>query len=153
MSAIVAAVVRDALNASAAISGTVLNRIYASYRPATALPAIVLTYANDRDLSPSIGRTDRLRRLDVTVECISSTLAGSRVLAEYVRVALHGANGTGRSTTQVFEIRVTNVETQSDMGLEGSEPEVHITTVQAECTYRSPAVSPVTITDPTGPVP
>ena len=153
MSAIVAAVVRDALTSSAAITARVSTRIYASYRPATALPAIVITFANDRDVSPSIGRTDRLRRMNVTVDCFAATLQFSRLIAEDVRVALHGAAGTGRGTTQVFEIRVISAETEYDLGAEGTEPETHITTVQAECTYRSPAVSPVTITDPTGPVP
>jgi len=157
MSAIVAAVVRDALSSATAVTALVGSgasfRCYASYRPGTSLPAIVLTYGEDRDLSPSHQRTDQVRRLDISIDCVGETLAQSRTLAEAVRVALHGASGTGRSSTQVFEIRVLSCSTEFDIGAEGTEPETHITSVRAECTYRSPAVSPVTITDPTGPIP
>jgi hypothetical protein len=156
MSAVVAAVVRDALGAIPGVTSRIGSganlRCYAGYRPATQLPAIVLTYGEDRDVSPSHQRTDRVRRLDVTIDCIGATLSASRLLAEAVRVGLHGAAGTGRESTQVFEIRVISCSTEFDIGAEGTEPETHITTVRAECTYRSPAVSPITITDPGGPV-
>lgn len=156
MSAIVAAVVRDALSSASNVTfivGSGANfRCYASYRPATQLPALVLTYGEDRDVSPSHQRTDRVRKLDISIDCIAPTLSTSRLLAEAVRVSLHGAAGTGRSSTQVFEIRVISCSTEFDIGAEATEPETHITNVRAECTYRSPAVSPVTITDPGGPV-
>lgn len=151
MSAVVAAVVRDAIVQTTAITALVGSgssaRVYASYRPSTALPCIVLTYGSDQDLSPTLARTDRLRRMNVQIDCIGATLAASRVLAEEVREALHGAKGVNRSTT-IIEIRVTSVQTEYDFGQEATDDQVHITTVSAEVTYRSPAVNPTFIVDP-----
>jgi hypothetical protein len=151
VSAVVAAIVRDAIlqtNAIVSVLGTSVNpRIYASYRAASVLPAIVVTYGDDNDLSPTFARTDCLRKLTVSVDCIGSTLKESRELAELCRVALHGASGYYRST-RVFEMRVLSTSTQYDIGGDANDVQAHITTVQVECTYRAPTVSPTTITDP-----
>jgi len=151
VSAVVAALVRDAIVQTAAITSIIGSdpnaRVYASYRAATLLPAIVVTYGDDNDLSPTFARTDCLRKLTVSVDCIASTLKASRELAELCRVALHGSRGYYRSTT-VFEMRVTSTSTQYDIGGDANDVQAHITTVQVECTYRAPAVNPTTITDP-----
>lgn len=151
MSAVVAAVVRDAIVQTTSITSLVGSgssaRVYASYRPNTAMPCIVLTYGNDRDLSPTLARTDRLRRMDVQVDCLATTLVNSRLLAEEVREALHGAKGANRSTT-ILEMRVISVQTEYDFGADGDDAQAHITTVSVEVTYRSPAVNPTFIVDP-----
>lgn len=151
MSAVVAAVVRDAIVQTTAITNIVGSgssaRVYASFRPSTDLPCIVLTYGSDQDLSPTLARTDCLRRMSVQIECYGAVLSHSRNLAEQVRRALHGAAGLYRST-RIIEIRVTSVQTEYDFGHDATELQAHITTVMAEVTYRSPAVSPTFIVDP-----
>lgn len=151
MSAVIAAVVRDALVQTASITALIgsapNSRVYASYRPNSELPAIILTYGQDVDISPTFGRTDRLRKLTVTVDCMAETLKASRELAEEVREALHGSRGAYRSTI-VIEMRVTSTSTEYDLGGDADDDQAHITSVTVECTYRSPAVNPTTITDP-----
>lgn len=147
MSAVIAALVRDALVQTPSISTMVNDRVYASYRPSSQLPAIILSYGEDKDLSPTFARFDRLRRMSVSVDCMAATLKQSRELAELCRVALHGSKGTYRSTT-VFEMRVISTTTEYDFGSDANDQQAHLTTVQVECTYRAPAVNPTTITDP-----
>lgn len=152
MSATVAAAVRDALLNSTdvvqAVGTSYLDaRIFVSYRDTSVLPCIVLAYGNDADISPTFGRTDRLRKLTVDVDCIASTVKTSMSIAEKVRKALHGASGTSRNT-QIIEIRVLRESSQYDVGAEGDEAGIHVTTVTVEATYRADAVSPITITTP-----
>lgn len=151
MSDVVAALVRDALVQTAAVTALVGSnspRVYASYRGSVSnLPAIIVSYGDDRDLNPSLARTDCLRKMQVTVDCIGSTLKESRQLAEVCRKALHGSNGTYRGVT-VIEIRANTTSTEYDLGGDANDVQAHITTVQVECTYRAPAVTPTTITDP-----
>lgn len=151
MSATVAAAVRDALLSTPGVvalvnsSGPATNsRIFASYRDATGFPCIVLSYGNNSDVSPALDRTDRVRKLDVEIDCIATTAKGSLALAEAVRVGLHGAKGTSRSTT-IMEVRVNNETTSYDVGAEGNEAGYHITTVNAEAYYRSGSVNPSSV--------
>jgi hypothetical protein len=65
---------------------------------------------------------------------------------------MHGASGQARSVT-IFEIRETGITSQYDVGIEATEPGIHVTSVTLEATYRSSSVSPTTITEPGGGVP
>jgi hypothetical protein len=152
MSATIAAAVRDALLCSTDVVQSVGTsfadaRIFVSYRDTSTLPCIVLAYGNDSDISPTFGRTDRLRKLSVDCDCIATTVKASMSISEKVRKALHGASGTSRST-KVIEIRVLRESSNYDVGAEGDEGGIHITTVTVEATYQADAVSPITITTP-----
>lgn len=149
--AIVAAV-RDALTQSTSVTALVSTRIFTAFRDASTLPAIVLTTGQDSDVSPTFGRTDRLRKFTVEVDCIASTLKVSRQIAEAVRVKMHGASGTSRSV-QIFEIRERGITSQYDVGAEATETGIHVTTVTLDATYRSNSVSPTTITEAGGGAP
>lgn len=148
MSAVIAAVVRDALLSTAGVTNLVgapnVARIFVSYRDITGYPCIVLQYNDNTDVSPALDRTDQLRRLQVDIDCLATTAKGSLALAEAVRVGVHGAKGTSRSTT-VMEIRVARESTTYDVGAEGDEGGYHITSVGVDAYYRSAAVSPSTI--------
>jgi hypothetical protein len=148
VSATIAAVVRDALLSTAGVTNLVgapnAARIFVSYRDITGYPCIVLTYNDNADVSPTIDRSDRLRKLAVDIDCIATTAKGSLALAEAVRLGLHGAAGTSRSTT-VMEIRVSRETTTYDVGAEGDEGGYHITSVGVDAYYRSAAVTPSTI--------
>jgi hypothetical protein len=96
MSATIAAAVRDALLCSTDVVQSVGTsfadaRIFVSYRDTSTLPCIVLAYGNDSDISPTFGRTDRLRKLSVDCDCIATTVKASMSISEKVRKALHGA--------------------------------------------------------------
>jgi hypothetical protein len=152
VSATVAAAVRDAILSQSAVvallGGNALTaRVFASYRDTTGFPCIVLSYGNNADVSPAIDRTDRVRKLDVEIDCVATTAKGALALAEAVRAGLHGCKGTSRNTT-IMEIRVINETTSYDVGAEGDEGGYHITSVNVEAYYRSDAVNPSTITTP-----
>lgn len=150
MSDVAVALVRDALIQTAAISSAVADRVFTAYRPGVnlnSLPAIMLSFGEERDISPSFLRTDCLRKAIVTIDCIAVTLKESRSVAELCRKALHGSRGTYRGVS-VIEIRVTTNSSEYDIGADANDVQAHITSVQAECTYRAPAVTPTTITDP-----
>lgn len=150
MSAYALAAVRTGLTQTTSVTSIVpAARIYTSYRDSATLPCIVLTPRNDSAISPSFGRTDQLRRLVIDIDCISTSLKLSRVLAEAVRVKMHGTGGTA-NTTDIVEIREKGVTSTYDVGAEASETGVHVTTVTVEATYTASAVSPIIITTPGG---
>ena len=91
---VAAALVRDALAQSASVTALVSSRIYASMRPnGQSETCIILSFGAEEDVSPTFQRTDKLRKLQVEIECMSPTVGGAHALAEAVRKALHGAKG------------------------------------------------------------
>lgn len=147
MSNLVIAAVRSALVQSAGVTAIVpADRITSAYRVDTgSLPAIVLTVQTDEALSPSLDRTDCVRKIAIGIECIATSLGDSRTLGEAVRVAMHGARGTANSTT-VQEIRENGITSTYDIGGEGTETGIHITVVTVDAYYTSTAVNPTIIT-------
>jgi len=145
---VAAALVRDALAQSASVTALVSSRIYASMRSSAATETcIVLSFGAEEDVSPTLQRTDCLRRLQVEIECMAPTVGGAHALAEAVRKALHGAKGYYRSC-RIIEIRIGSTTTNFDLGADADDQGVHICTVNATAYYTAEAVSPTTITDP-----
>lgn len=145
---VAAALVRDAIAQSAAVTALTGTRIYASIRPNAATETcIVLNFGTEEDVSPTLQRTDCLRKLQVEIECMSPTVGGAHSLAEVVRKALHGAKGYYRSC-RIIEIRIGSTTTNFDLGADADDQGVHICTVNATAYYTADSVSPTTITDP-----
>ena len=149
MSSTIISVIRQALVQSAGVTGIVpAARITSAYRlDVGTLPAIVLSVQNDEAVSPSMPRTDCLRRMGMNIECVAASLQDARVLGEAVRVAKHGAQGSAYSTT-VQEIRENGITSTYDVGAEGTETGIHIAVVSVDAYYRAQSVSPTTITNP-----
>lgn len=149
MSSTIIAVVRQALVQSATVTAIVpAARITSAYRLDTgSLPAIVLTVQSDEAVSPSMPRTDCLRRMSVGIECVAASLKDARELGEVVRQTMHGASGSAYST-QVAEIRENGIVSTYDVGAEGTETGIHIAVVTVDAYYRAQSVSPTTIINP-----
>jgi hypothetical protein len=118
-------------------------RILTAYRDGSALPAILITPETDEAVSPSILRTDRLRRASFEISIIAATLKTAREIAEVVRVAMHGASGTYNGL-RIFEVREGGINSTYDIGAEATETGIHIATVTLEAYYRSASVNPTT---------
>ena len=145
MSDTVLAGLRYVLTQTAAVTNLVpAARINTAYRDGAALPAILLAPGNDSAVSPSMLRTDCLRRSTVEISVIASTLKAARQAAEIIRKAVHGAKGTYSGVT-IFEVREQGITSTYDIGSEATEAGIHIATVSVECVYRADSVSPTTI--------
>lgn len=145
MSALIVPAVRYVLTQTAAITAVVpADRILTAYRDGSGLPAILITPESDEAVSPSMLRTDCLRRFTVEIAVIADTLKAARETAEIVRTAVHGAKGTYSGLT-IFEIRERGINSTYDIGAEATEKGIHIATVQADAYYRAAAVNPTTI--------
>lgn len=149
----VVSAVRDALLCAPLVTAyvgtvTATARVYTAYRPNISNETCVIISAGSAtDVNSSFGRTDRLRKIDIDLDCMASTMKNSRLLAEAVRKSLHGASGVSRSV-RVIEIRIKSDYTTFDLGADADDQGVHITTVKAEVTYVSDAVSPISIVNP-----
>jgi len=149
MSSTIIAAIRQGLVQNTAVTTLVPeSRITSAYRQDTGtLPAIVLSVQSDEAVSPSMPRTDCLRRMGMNIECVAASLKAARELGEIVRVAMHGAKGSAYSTT-VQEIRENGITSTYDVGAEGTETGIHIAVVSVDAYYRAQSVSPTTITNP-----
>lgn len=85
---------RDALVANAAVLALISTRIYPQMRAENSpLPAIVYRTVSE-DPQRSLRSTAALSRSTIEYECIATTVAGAKALAEAVRQAIADTTGT-----------------------------------------------------------
>jgi len=110
---------RDAILGMSAVTGLVVARIWDEWFRTETLPAVVYEFDNE-DQSNDLEGLSRLRIADINIICRADTRAGSRALAEAMR--LNGTNpGTGLAgyTSTTFDAWLESEQAAAVPKIEG----------------------------------
>ena len=124
----------------------VSSKVYQSFAPLTAtMPYLIVGALSDEAVSPALdGNVDTLRKANIPIMCVSSTVSSSATIADTLRVELYNARGTLATGTTVLNIHVLDTNYQWDPGEDGTENGAHICIINLNFFYRATTPAPVT---------
>jgi len=130
---------RDMLVAAGNVSTLVGSRIFPAMRiEDTPLPAVVYTTRRS-DAEQALAEQVTLAKSNIRYECIATTLASSRAVAEAVRQAIAGTTGALGSIDRIA-VRFISLEDYFIEPFDGSGDPLFSTTLEFEVFHSIPSI-------------